>query len=203
MPKVVDHDERRQEIVAVTREIILNGGFEAATMRSIAAAAGFANGALKHYFPSKESIVSSVFDSVLADIEGAVSQSSDQTLEGLRGYLEAILPLDEARITAGRVLLALWEYSMSDEQLAMRYRSHISEWQDALVERLAAVRAAGEIKTITKDDDLAAELISVTAGANVLSLMFPMGEMIARYQLYIDSFMQRLQSGVEVANREG
>jgi AcrR family transcriptional regulator len=193
MPKIVDHDERRREIVAVTKEIILRGGFEAATMRSIASTAGFANGALKHYFRSKESIVAAVFDEVLAEMTEVIGPGTDDpSLDGLRHHLEAMLPLDEPRITAGRVLLALWEYAMSDDELAKRYREHVADWRAALVAKLAACRAAGTITVATPDEDLASELMNVTIGANVLSLISPMGSLIESYERYIDSFIARM-----------
>ena len=193
MPKIVDHDERRREIVAVTKEIILRGGFEAATMRSIASTAGFANGALKHYFRSKESIVAAVFDDVLAEMTEVIGPGIDDTsLDGLRHHLEAMLPLDESRITAGRVLLALWEYAMSDDELAERYREHVADWRATLVAKLAACRASGTITVATPDEDLVLELMNVTIGANVLSLISPMGALIESYERYIDSFIARM-----------
>lgn len=193
MPRIVDHDERRREIVAVTKEIILRGGFEAATMRSIASTAGFANGALKHYFRSKESIIASVFDDVFASMSEAVDPGlADTSLRGLRSHLEAVLPLDERRITDGRVLLALWEYAMSDQELAARYQQHVDTWRLSLTQMLARCRAAGTIRTSTSDEELASELISVTVGAHVLSLMAPMGTLVESYARYVDSFIARM-----------
>ncbi|MGH3589106.1 MAG: TetR/AcrR family transcriptional regulator, partial [Pseudonocardia sp.] len=96
MPKIIDHDQRRREIVEVAKKLIIQGGFEAATMRSIVAEAGFANGALKHYFASKDSIIAATFQSVLAEMNERVGES-DPALgpaEALRHYVEATLPLD-------------------------------------------------------------------------------------------------------------
>ncbi|WP_203236978.1 TetR family transcriptional regulator [Nocardia panacis] len=38
MPKIIDHDQRRRDIVEVAKRLIIEGGFEAATMRSIVSA---------------------------------------------------------------------------------------------------------------------------------------------------------------------
>jgi AcrR family transcriptional regulator len=197
MPKIIDHDERRREIIDVTKDVILHGGFEAATMRSIASAAGFANGALKHYFPSKESIVAGVFDSVLAEmVQASRTMPADRpAVEQLKDYIELLLPLDEDRIAAGRVLLALWEYSMSDEALAIRYRQHLDDWRAVLLGLFSEARAQGDIRTSTPDEQLAQELMSVTVGANVLSLMFPSGQYIDEYSRYADTFMSRVTGG--------
>ena len=197
MPKIIDHDERRREIIDVTKDVILHGGFEAATMRSIASAAGFANGALKHYFPSKESIVAGVFDSVLAEmVQASRTMPADRpAVEQLKDYIELLLPLDEDRIAAGRVLLALWEYSMSDEALAIRYRQHLDDWRAVLLGFFSEARAQGDIRTSTPDEQLAQELMSVTVGANVLSLMFPSGQYVDEYGRYADTFMSRVTGG--------
>ncbi|KES04967.1 hypothetical protein BU52_22350 [Streptomyces toyocaensis] len=194
MPKIIDHDQRRREIVAVAKKLIIQGGFEAATMRSIVAAAGFANGALKRYFPSKDSIVAATFQSVLAEMNeqmGADGPSPDPR-EALRHDLEATLPLDQYRIDSARVLLALWEHSVANEELATLYREHLHDWRRRLAERLAAARGKGESADAPAVTELAGEIISVSIGANVTSLMFPDGALIPEYRAYVDRVMRNL-----------
>ncbi|WP_110588443.1 TetR/AcrR family transcriptional regulator [Microbacterium suaedae] len=194
MPKVIDHDERRREIVAVAKRLILRGGFEAATMRSIAAEAGFANGALKHYFPGKDSIVAATFESVLDEITTVVGQATkaEDPGERLREFVFALLPRDADNIAAGRVLLALWEYAMSNEDLADLYRRHLTQWEESFVDLLQAAYDAGEIETPPPYERLAAEHIAVTIGATVVNLMFPGGERIPDYDAYVKGFIARL-----------
>ncbi|MFJ4044633.1 TetR/AcrR family transcriptional regulator [Microbacterium sp. NPDC089987] len=195
MPKIIDHDERRREIVAVARGIILKGGFEAATMRSIAAEAGFANGALKHYFPGKESIVAATFETILAEMaEGVrdVGETADSAYDALRVFLQATIPRTREQIAAGRVLLALWEYAVSNESLADLYRWHLSAWHAQLIEHMEAARDDGAIR----EQDYAAhanEFISAAVGATVINLMYPDGERIADYEDYIEQFLARLR----------
>jgi len=195
MPKIIDHDERRREIVAVARGIILKGGFEAATMRSIAAEAGFANGALKHYFPGKESIVAATFETILAEMaEGVrdVGETADSAYDALRVFLQATIPRTREQIAAGRVLLALWEYAVSNESLADLYRWHLTAWRAQLIERMEAARDDGAIR----DQDYAPranEFISAAVGATVINLMYPEGERIADYEDYIEQFLARLR----------
>lgn len=195
MPKIIDHDQRRRDIVEVAKRIILKGGFEAATMRSIAAEAGFANGALKHYFPGKESIVAATFETILQEMSEGVQAAGEEPVRAdaaLRGFLEATIPRDPDQIAAGRVLLALWEYAMANESLAELYRGHLGSWRTSLVERMEAARDEGSIR----DQDfgaLANEYISAAVGATVINLMYPDGERIADYDTYIDQFLARLR----------
>ncbi|WP_223586815.1 TetR/AcrR family transcriptional regulator [Microbacterium sp. OVT16B] len=195
MPKIIDHDQRRRDIVEVAKSIILKGGFEAATMRSIAAEAGFANGALKHYFPGKESIVAATFETILEQMaEGVAADTAESASaeDALRGWLEATIPRDAEQIAAGRVLLALWEYAMSNESLAELYRSHLANWRTSLIARMEAARDEGAIRE--QDYTAAAnEYISVAVGATVINLMYPDGDRVADYQAYIDQFLARLR----------
>jgi AcrR family transcriptional regulator len=194
MPKIIDHDQRRRDIVQVAKKLILHGGFEAATMRSIASEAGFANGALKHYFAGKDSIVAATFQQVLEEMYGSQPQVPEGTpaIDELRLSLEASLPLDEYRITSGRVLLALWEYAMSNPELAELYRGFLGDWKSALVGILRRARAEGSLRTAATEEQLATEVMTVTAGSNVMSLMYPVGTRVADYRAYLEAFLIRL-----------
>ncbi|MGO2985400.1 MAG: TetR/AcrR family transcriptional regulator, partial [Brevibacterium aurantiacum] len=61
MPKIVDHDQRRRDLVEATLRIILRQGLAGATMRDIATEAGFANGAMKSYFASKSDLLAATY----------------------------------------------------------------------------------------------------------------------------------------------
>ncbi|HWG98779.1 MAG TPA: TetR/AcrR family transcriptional regulator [Pilimelia sp.] len=194
MPKIIDHDQRRREIVEVAKNLIIQGGFEAATMRSIVTAAGFANGALKHYFPSKDSIVAATFSSVLAEMGERITgldPDLDPTAQ-LRAFVEAVMPLDAHRIASARVLLALWEHSVSNPDLARLYREHLQAWRAQLAARIAAARGRGEPDDAPAVTTLADEIIAVSIGASVTSLMFPAGALIGDYTAYIDRLMRRV-----------
>jgi AcrR family transcriptional regulator len=195
MPKIIDHDQRRRDIVEVAKSIILKGGFEAATMRSIAAEAGFANGALKHYFPGKESIVAATFETVLQEISEGVQAAGEEPVSAdaaLQGFLQATIPRDRDQIASGRVLLALWEYAMENESLADLYRGHLGAWRASLIARMEAARDEGSIR----DQDfvpLANEFISAAVGATIINLLYPAGDRLADYQTYIEQFLARLR----------
>ena len=56
MPKIVDHNRYRQELLAQCLSLFARSGFRALTMRQIATGLGVSTGTLYHYFPNKESI---------------------------------------------------------------------------------------------------------------------------------------------------
>jgi len=56
MPKIVDHERYRRELLAQCLSLFAEKGFGAVTMRQIAASLSVSTGTLYHYFPNKESI---------------------------------------------------------------------------------------------------------------------------------------------------
>ncbi|MER3435724.1 MAG: TetR/AcrR family transcriptional regulator [Leptolyngbya sp. ERB_1_1] len=54
MPKIVDHDRYRKELLLKSFNLFAEKGYAAITMRQIAQGLGVSTGTLYHYFPSKE-----------------------------------------------------------------------------------------------------------------------------------------------------
>lgn len=198
MPKIIDHDQRRRDIIEVAKRLILQGGFEAATMRSLAAEAGFANGALKHYFPGKESIIAATFQSVLAEMdpEGWLDRQDYEPghdpVERLRTLLYSTVPLTEHAISAGRVLLVLWEHAATNPELAELYRQFFARWRRSNVRLIAEIRGSSEEEASALYDTMALEIMSITIGANVVNLMHPDGRFVETYRTLIDNFINRV-----------
>ena len=194
MPRVIDHDQRRREIVEAAKKLIIEGGFEAATMRSIVTAAGYANGALKHYFDSKDAIIAATFESVLHETEQHMTELDPKLspVEALRWFVEGAMPLDPHRIRSGRVLLVLWEHSVSNPDLARQYRDLLTTWRVELCRRIATARDRDESPDAPAVCVIADEIISVAIGANVASLMHPVGDLVDRHGAYVDALMERI-----------
>ncbi|MEG3839420.1 TetR/AcrR family transcriptional regulator [Microcoleus sp. herbarium14] len=56
MPKIVDRDRYRKELLNKCFDIFAEKGYSSVTMREIASEIGVSTGTLYHYFPSKESL---------------------------------------------------------------------------------------------------------------------------------------------------
>ncbi|WP_181774311.1 TetR/AcrR family transcriptional regulator [Amycolatopsis pittospori] len=192
MPKIIDHDERRSHIVDVTWDLITEGGIEAATMREIAAAAGFANGALKLYFPSKEDIIQATYERALGMMREYVELDELRGLVALRELCVSSMPIDENRIAAGRVLLTFWQLSLTNPKLQDKYLEHIRSWRGLLHRYLTEGREDGDIVTSTPDEQLVDEVVLINAGANVMSLVAGEFSTIALQRQHLESFFERL-----------
>ncbi len=79
MPKVVDHDAYRRELLSRCLELFSNKGYGSLTMRQIAESLDVSTGTLYHYFPSKEALFEQLLDQVSAE---HIEEAKAEILEG-------------------------------------------------------------------------------------------------------------------------
>lgn len=73
--------QTRKRILEAAVELFRTRGFDAATTRDLAVAAGIATGTVFNYFPNKESIVAALAEEALAKARAGYSPSADGELE--------------------------------------------------------------------------------------------------------------------------
>lgn len=98
MPKIVDHDAYREEILAQCYALFAREGYAAVTLRRLCRELGISTGALYHYFESKEAIfeqtVAYIARKELTAAVREVSQSSTRA-ERLQALTSFLLEHDE------------------------------------------------------------------------------------------------------------
>ncbi len=119
MPKIVDHDKRRDEIALVACKVVAEHGFEKASMVRIARGAGYTTGMLAHYFDSKQDIVIAALRLILRRIDERLSQPLDAPAArpGLLALLTEALPVDDHRRTECAFWTTFWGQVNTDRRL--------------------------------------------------------------------------------------
>ncbi|VXB93290.1 Transcriptional regulator, TetR family [Arthrobacter sp. 9V] len=175
MPKIVDHDQRRLELVDATWRIIARLGMEGATMREIAEEAGFANGALKPYFPTKDLLLTSAFGHVFNRTNQRITARTEglSGVEALRAFCAEVLPLDEERVNEARIVIPFWQKALNDADMAALHSASMSQWHTTITDHCAAARAAGEIKAPIGDAAVADHLLNMMLGAQIVVALSP------------------------------
>jgi len=175
VPKLVDHEARRREIVESVWQLIARRGISGVTMRELAAEAGYANGALAPYFRGKEEILLAAFQHVFAATnERARASTGDaRGLDALRALCMEIMPLDDVRLLEARVVLAFWDRAAVDAVFAEVYRSRTEEWRGQVLAMLAEARRAGQVVTDIPDERAADALLTLLLGLQVHATFLP------------------------------
>ncbi len=117
MPKIVDHDERRDQIALVACRVVAEYGFDQATIVRIAREAGYTTGMVAHYFDSKQEIVIAALRLILRRIEERLTAAAQDDGVELLALLAEALPVDATRFTECAFWTAFWGQVPTDRRL--------------------------------------------------------------------------------------
>lgn len=113
MPKIVDHDQYRSELLEKSFDLFASKGYGSITMREIAQGIGVSTGTLYHYFPSKQALFEQLFE-----------QKVQQDLLMVSAELAGLHSL-QARIEAiGHLLAKKEEYLLKQTLVTIDFLKH-------------------------------------------------------------------------------
>jgi AcrR family transcriptional regulator len=117
MPKIVDHERRRDEIALVACRVVAEYGFDQATIVRIAREAGYTTGMVAHYFDTKQEIIIAALRLMLRRIEERLTAAAGDGDPQLLALLTEALPVDAARFTECAFWTAFWGQVSADRRL--------------------------------------------------------------------------------------
>jgi TetR/AcrR family transcriptional regulator, transcriptional repressor of bet genes len=117
MPKIVDHEQRRNEIALVACRVVAEYGFDQATIVRIARQAGYTTGMVAHYFDTKQDIIVAALRLILRRIEERLNPDSGGSEPDLLTLLTEALPVDETRYIECAFWIAFWGQVPADRRL--------------------------------------------------------------------------------------
>ena len=171
MPKVVDHAQRRRELVAATWAVVAAEGIEAATVRRIAEEAGCTTGRITHYFADKEEVLVAALRQVhrAAGKRMLAAIGERSGLAALRAVLAEALPLDQERVLEWRVWLAFWGSAATSASLQAEQHERYREWRGLLKRVLATAPLSARIDL----DRLVDQIVALVDGFGLQGVLDP------------------------------
>lgn len=173
MPKLIDHQERKQEIAQAIWTIVQREGIRAVSVRTVAAEAGISTGSLRHVFPSLDEMMLYTVDYVgkrfiRALTEKPLEGSFIFEAENLMGYLS---PLSEdGRIFCSVLAGILAEIEAFPQALPI-VQEHEADFLYAYRFLLSQIRAHGYLKEGVDIDLEAEKLVALLWGIDCLYLI--------------------------------
>jgi AcrR family transcriptional regulator len=119
MPKKVDHDARREELVLAAWRVIAANGIDEVTIRDIARESGYSSGVLAHYFKNKDDLLAHALrlSHTRARKRYDAEVEAPKAADALKAILIDNLPMDEQRDLETRIEMSFWARALRNEEL--------------------------------------------------------------------------------------
>jgi AcrR family transcriptional regulator len=183
VPKIVDHEERRQQLVEAVWRVINRCGLEKTTVREIALESGYSTGSLAHYFPTKDDILRSALERADQQIRDRLDQmpADARPVTRLRDALRQALPLDEEREFELTLDVNFWARALNQPALrTLQHRDH-DGWRTCILDLVRESQRAGQIDRKRKADVVTDLLVGFVDGIGLQGLVYP--ELITRQRI--------------------
>lgn len=148
MPRHVDHDQRRAEILYGVFAVIAEHGLPGVSLRSVAAAAGVSMGRVQHYFPTKDELIHQACQAIVTEAEAGYDQQSTADAsprELLRAMTLPSLPRTHESRLGTSVWMAFVTAAVTDPVLGDIVRD---AWQGTEREMARLLRQAEQARTL-------------------------------------------------------
>lgn len=174
VPKIVNPEQRREEIADALFDVIRDEGFAKVSLATVAQRAGLAIGSVRHFVGTREEMIRFAFDTasarihqrvlararpLLDDVEGE-AVSSEERLQTTVDLLCEFLPIDDARRAEAVVWLEFETAARTDAQLAETSRRAAAQLA-RLIEVI--LESAGKRGALADDVDVTVETARLSA----------------------------------------
>lgn len=185
MPKIVDSDQYRKELLYKCFDIFAEKGYGSVTTRQLAQEVGVSTGTLYHYFPSKAAL-----------FEQLVEELSKQDVLRVAAELEEAKTLKERLKVLGQILLKNEEYFIKqyflwvdfcqrqdrEELQSSKVFQQINErYQQAIADLLGITDSAIAWFIISHVDGIILERLWGNQNVSIVKQLELLGEMLVAY----------------------
>jgi AcrR family transcriptional regulator len=136
MPRKVDHDERRRQVLDIACRVIESEGMDAATVRRVAQEAGCSTTVVSHYFANKHQLLELTYRRASEGAKKKVLEVLDRAPGDIEACLEALLPMDESRHRDWHIWFSFWGMAIGDPEFAKEHRGYLREVVKILADTL-------------------------------------------------------------------
>lgn len=176
MPRIVNHDARRQEIARAAWRVIRRDGLERASLRTIAKEAGCTTGVLTHYFRDKDQLMLFTLDGTMGDVVGRVTGAlglkvGRARFEAWADALADLLP--STRSDGWRAWFAFLGRAFNHSGLLAEQRHRYARYRAVLVDQLRHFVAERVIRADIDVDVAADHIMAMIDGLGIGTVVDP------------------------------
>lgn len=191
MPKIVDHDARRLEVIAALWRVVEREGAEAVSVRSVAAEAGLSRAGMTYYFDSQAQLLALAIEQSVATVTSRILALDlfDCTVDTAVDAFVAMLPDTRERQSQAEVWLLLLGQARNDVAAQQVLSGLNATVRAGIVDVLTAL--AGDRLDI---DQSAATLHAMIDGVSVAILTDPHSATVGSAREILHAYVTTLVS---------
>jgi AcrR family transcriptional regulator len=175
MPKIVDHDERRERVVEIVADILATVGAEKTTIREIARQSGYSRGFIEHYFHNKEELITKTIqwtnERSLARADEALEGKTG--LKALKTFSEVSLPMTAEVRNEWKIRMQFWGMAAVSEEHRREQSRRIHVSEKIIVGYLEQAQESGELEADIELLSLAQSLLHRLYGLGCNAILRP------------------------------
>ncbi|MFT4614975.1 MAG: AcrR family transcriptional regulator [Bacteroidia bacterium] len=192
MPKIVDHDERREKIVEIVAQMLATVGAERTTIREIARQSGYSRGFIEHYFHNKEELITKTIrwsnERLLARADEALA--GKHGLSALRSFFELSLPMTNDTRNEWKIRMQFWGMAAVSDEHRREQSKRIHAAEKIIFRYLEQAQDMGEIDEGADLEPLAQSLLHRLYGLGCNVILRPSYFTQARQLNALDHIMR-------------
>ena len=173
MPKVVDHDTRRNDLAAAAVAVIARIGVENMRLTDVAREIGATTGMVTHYLGDKDSVLTAALEYVADELLEGDDNAEDTSLDLLWESLYNALPTSDRSRTHWAVWLAFWGRASNNPELAKIHERYNKKFRSSLMRDLNHVLPPSAFLSTTAEE-MANAVITVIDGVSLHATIEPL-----------------------------
>jgi AcrR family transcriptional regulator len=175
MPKIVDHQQRRQQIASTAVKLIATQGLENTSIRNIARESGYSKGIIEHYFDNKDELISYTLNwmdqSYIHRIASAMENLNG--LEALERRIKETLPLNPATREEWSVRLRFWSLATVQKKHQKIQSERFKLARQGFLKDLKQAKNLRELDSEFRPITAVNRILFTISGASISSLHSP------------------------------
>jgi AcrR family transcriptional regulator len=193
VPRLVDVDARRKEILDAVWRIIPRSGIAGVTTRAIAREAGVSNGVLSHYFADKDALLTEALRSSYNQThERIAAATADLTgLDAVHVIMLEALPLDAPRLIEAQIGVSFAALALGNAALTEVLGRESERFWDLLSHHIDEAAAAGQLNKDADADNLTFELMLLVEACSSAAVLYPQRATPQRQVGVLDDILSR------------
>ena len=178
MPKVVNHEQRRELLATTAGQLIAKQGVAKATVRNVARRAGVSTGTVSHYYSDSRELLFAAYQLAFRTSAArfVMAMENDSSFEGLLKAIANALPCDDITLSEWRVRMAFWGVSDYADDIQQFEQAAGSQFRQLISDRLKALAREKTIRLAVSPVHAARSIEGLLTGTAIQRLVSPGAE---------------------------